>query len=49
MLGSEVFETTQTENLETTTIQLDFNNGMRMGIRLTPAIHPFDGFMEVCF
>ncbi|XP_063681016.1 membrane-associated guanylate kinase, WW and PDZ domain-containing protein 1-like isoform X4 [Bolinopsis microptera] len=49
-MGSEVLDSTiQQDPLEheSTCIKLDFNAGMRMGLRLQPAISPFLGYMEV--
>ncbi|KAL5259488.1 hypothetical protein ACHWQZ_G009808 [Mnemiopsis leidyi] len=49
-MGSEVLDTTtQPDPLEfrSTCIRLDFNAGMRMGLRLHPATSPFIGYMEV--
>ena len=50
-MGSEVLDTTtHPEPLEheSKCIKLDFNAGMRMGLRLQPAVSPFLGYMEVC-
>lgn len=48
-IGSEGLDsTTCPTEWSTSCIRLDFNTGMRMGLRFKPALPPFMGYMEVC-